>query len=232
VTATEIENAAGTATETPVIVKRSPIGLYSPVIITLIMLAVVRFFQVSGVATANTFFNVFADTKLAVPTAQIGLMVAAARLLGVFAALSTPIVVARWGAPMTVLLAALVSVLFIFPLAFAPHWIVAGIGFVGVISLSSMRYPAYMIFSTAEVPPNWRGTMAGTGEFAGGVTFAVLAFVGGWIAENQGFATLFLIGGAMTLAGTILFYFWFMLARSKRKGVGGAVVEVSSEPLV
>jgi len=128
--------------------------------------------------------------------------------------------------------AALVSVLFIFPLAFVPYWPAAGIGFIGVVALSSMRYPAYMIFSTAEVPPKWRGTMAGTGEFAGGVTFAGLAFAGGWIAENRGFSTLFLLGGAMTLAGTILFYFYFIRARAKRKRVTPVVVEVTSEPLV
>src|SRR5262249_20125029 len=104
-TAAELESASAGTTEKPILVNRSPLGLYSPVVIALIMLAVVRFFTVSGVATANTFFNVFADTKLAVPTVQIGLIVAGARLLGVFSALSTPIVVARWGAAMTIFIA-------------------------------------------------------------------------------------------------------------------------------
>ena len=109
------------------------------------MISVVRFFQVSGVATASTFFNVYADTKLMVPTSQIGLIVACARLIGVFAALSTPMFVSRWGVARTVLVASLVSTFFILPLALLPYGAAAGIGFIGVISVSSLRYPAFMI---------------------------------------------------------------------------------------
>jgi hypothetical protein len=94
-----------------------------------------------------------------------------------------------------------------------------------------MRFPAFMIFSTSKVPPNWRGTLAGVGEFAGGLSFAGLAFIGGSMAENQGFSALFMLGGAMTLAGTILFYFWFMLPRN-REAIPAPVAVSSSEPLL
>lgn len=205
-------------------------GLFSPVIITLLMLSIVRFFQVSGVATVYTFFNVYMDTELAVSTSQIGLIAALARLIGVFAALSTPGLVTRWGAPMTVLIASLIGTFSILPLALVPVWTAAGIGFIGVTAISSMRFPAFMIFSTSLVPPNWRGTLAGLGEFSGGLSFAGLAFIGGSMAEKQGFSSLFLLGGAMTLAGTILFYIWYVLPRHKR--LPTPVAEVSSEPLL
>jgi MFS family permease len=216
------------AAPTPVVSSRW--GLYSPVIITLIMLSIVRFFQVSGVATVYTFFNVYMDTELAVPTSQIGLIAALARLIGVFAALSTPILVTRWGAPRTVLVASLIGTFSILPLALVPVWTAAGIGFIGVTAISSMRFPAFMIFSTSLVPPNWRGTLAGLGEFSGGLSFAGLAFIGGSMAEKQGFSSLFLLGGAMTLAGTFLFYIWYVLPRSKH--LPTPVAEVSSEPLL
>jgi predicted MFS family arabinose efflux permease len=191
-------------------------GLYSPVLITLLLLSIVRFFQVSGVATVYTFFNVYMDTELAVPTSQIGLVAAFARLIGVFAALSTPLLVTRWGAALTVLFASIIGTVSILPLALIPLWPAAGLGYIGITAISSMRFPAYMIYSTALVPPNWRGTLAGMGEFAGGLSFAGLAFIGGSMVEAQGFTPLFLLGGALTLVGTLLFYLWFMFPRSKR----------------
>jgi MFS family permease len=212
--------------ETPVPVEEHPtnavpvtpsrFGLYSPVIITLLLLSIVRFFQVSGSATVYTFFNVYMDTTLTVPTAQIGLLAAFARLIGVFAALSTPLLITRWGAPRTVLMASLVGTISILPLALFPFWAAAGLGYIGVVALSSMRFPAFMIFSMALVPPNWRGTLAGFGEFSGGLSFTALAFVGGSMAEAYGFGTLFMLGGALTLVGTLLFYLWFMLPRNRR----------------
>lgn len=218
--------SAETHVETPVAVEEHPtnavavapsrFGLYSPVIITLVLLSVVRFFQVSGNATVTTFFNVYMDTELSVPTAQIGLLAACARLIGVFAALSTPLLIVRWGAPRTVLMASIVGTLSILPLAIFPFPVTAGLGYIGVVAISSMRYPAFMIFSTAMVPPNWRGTLAGVGEFSGGLSFTGLAFVGGSMAEIYGFGTLFMLGGALTLVGTLLFYIWFMLPRNKR----------------
>lgn len=211
-------------------VRSAATAIYAPVAITLLMLAIVRFFQVSGVATVYTFFNVYMDTELAVATAQIGLIAAFARLIGVFMALSTPILISRWGSAATVLFSAAISTLGILPIALIPTAAAAGIGFILVTSISSMRFPAFMIFSTSKVPPNWRGTLAGVGEFAGGLSFAGLAFIGGTMAESQGFSSLFLLGGAMTLAGTILFYIWFMLPRSKRAPT--PVAEVSSEPLL
>ena len=204
-------------------------GLFSPVIITLLLLSTVRFFQVSGVATVYTFFNVYMDTELAVATANIGLIAACARLIGVFAALSTPSLVGRWGAAPTVLFASVVGTVSILPLALIPQWPAAGLGFIGITAISSMRFPAFMIFATSLVPPKWRGTLAGVGEFAGGLSFAGLAFIGGSLAENQGFATLFLLGGALTLVGTVLFYFWFVLPRNK---VSTPVVSISSESLL
>lgn len=202
-------------------------GIYSPVVMTLLMLSIVRFFQVSGVATVYTFFNVYMDTELAVATSHIGLIAASARLLGVFAALSTPGLINRIGSPNTVLLASAIGTVSTLPLALIPYWPAAGLGFIGVTAISSMRFPAFMVFATSLVPPNWRGTLAGVGEFAGGLSFAGLAFIGGSMAEKQGFSSLFLLGGGLTLMGTILFYVWYILPGNKK--VAAPAGEVTSE---
>ena len=188
----------------------------SPILVILVLLSTVRFFQVSGVATASTFFNVYMDAELAVPTPQIGLITALARFIGIFAALTTPFFVARIGAPRTVLLASSISTLSMLPLALIPIWPAAGLGYIGVMGMSSMRFPSFMIFSMGLVPPSWRGTLAGIGEFSGGLSFAGLALLGGSMVEAQGFKPFFLLGGALTLVGTLLFYLWFILPREKR----------------
>lgn len=213
------------ATPSQSIPKVAPWLVYSPILITILLLSVVRFFQVSGVATVYTFFNVYMDTELAVPTSSIGLIAAVARLIGVFAALITPVLITRWGTAPTVLFASIVSTISTLPLAFVPTWYAAGLGFIGVTAISSMRYPAFMIYATGLVPANWRGTLAGIGEFAGGMSFAGLAFIGGSMAENQGFSTLFMLGGLLTLAGTILFYFWFMLPNKKSLPIAEAAID-------
>ncbi len=217
------------AQSTPIVLKGSRLGLYSPVIITLLLLSIVRFFQVSAVATVFTFFNVYMDTELAVPTSQIGLIAATARLMGVFAALITPMLISRWGAPNTVLFASIIGTVSVLPLALIPLWAAAGLGFIGVTAISSMRFPAYMIFSTGLVPPKWRGTLAGVGEFSGGLSFAGLALIGGSMAEKQGFSSLFLLGGALTLTGTLLFYLWFVLPRTKQ--IPTPAAKITSGPL-
>lgn len=187
----------------------------NPVVITLLLLSVVRFFQVSGIATANTFFNVYMDSALQVPTGLIGLVAALGRLLGVPAALLTPMLMARWGAPRTVMLASTVSAVSMVVLATAPHWLGAGAGYIGVAAFASMRYPAFMLYSMTLVPARWRGTLAGAGETAGGLCFAGMALIGGFLIGAQGFLSLFLVGGALTLVGTVLFLLWFVLPQPK-----------------
>ncbi|RIK47463.1 MAG: hypothetical protein DCC57_14365 [Chloroflexi bacterium] len=191
-------------------------GAETGVILTLVLLSTVRFFQVGGIGSASTFFNVYMDAELSVATGQIGMLAAVARLMGVPAALLTPVLVARWGAPRAVLGASTMTALSMLPLALIPHWGAAGLGYVGVTALSSIRYPAFLIYSMELVPPNWRGTLAGAGEMSGGLSFALMAFVGGYLIEAQGFTALFLTGAVLATVGTLLFYLWFMLPRARR----------------
>jgi hypothetical protein len=50
------------------------------------------------------------------------------------------------------------------------------------------------------------------------------------MAESQGYSALFLLGGGLTLVGTLLFYVWYVLPRPKQPDT--AVAEISSgQPL-
>ena len=72
-------------------------GWAASVLMLIVIMTVIRLFQVAGSATAMVYFNVYMDQHLAVSTALIGAMAAIGRLTGVPTALLTPWLVQRWG---------------------------------------------------------------------------------------------------------------------------------------
>ena len=91
-------------------------------------MALVVLLQVAGEGAARTFFNVYLDAGLHVPTAQIGVLSAAGQLLAVPAALAAPLLMARWGKERTFVLGSLGMTLSLLPLALIFHWGAAGLG--------------------------------------------------------------------------------------------------------
>ena len=173
------------------------------------MLVFVRFFQVSGVATTSTFFNVYLDAGLNVSTTQIGLLTAIGRLMAVPAALLVPLLGRRWGNLNLVIWAGVGTALSFLPLALIPHWAAAGAGFIGVTVLSALRYPAFMVYSMELVAPQQRGAVAGAGEMAAGFCFSLIALAGGYLITAAGFSALFLITSALSAIGSLVFWIYF-----------------------
>jgi MFS family permease len=176
----------------------------------LALIALVRLLQVSGLAALTTFFNVYLDRELLLPTAQIGAIIACARLLGVPAALATSALTARFGNRAVVIGASLGTALSILPIALIPHWGAASLSFVGVIGLSWIRYAASTVYFLELVPPSRRATVSGVTEMAAGITFTVLAYGGGYAIERFGYRSLFLAGAALTGLSALVFWraFW------------------------
>lgn len=175
------------------------------------LLTFVRLLLVSGSAVAMTFFNVYMDDGLAVPTEQIGVAISIGRLMAAPAALLTPLLAARLGNARVTMLASLGVAIFLTPLALAPVWYAATLGYVGAMAMTSIRYPAFMVYTMALIPPRFRSMVAGAGEMAAGLAFAILAFAGGFIIVVGGYRPLFLLGAALNLAGAIalgLFFRW------------------------
>lgn len=177
--------------------------------ILLAMLVIVRIFQVSGVATTSIFFNVYLDTDLNVPTTQIGILSALGRLMAVVAALLVPWMAKRWGNLNLVVWACVGTAISFLPLALIPHWGAAGIGFIGIVGLSALRYPAFIVYAMELVAPEQRGTVAGSGEMAAGLIFAVIALGGGYWISTFGFPTLFLIASLLSAIGAFSFWIYF-----------------------
>jgi MFS family permease len=175
----------------------------------IVLVSLVALLQVSGEGLARNFVNVYLDTRLDVPTAQIGTLLAVAQLAAAPAALATPLLAARWGHRRTFACAALAMGLSMLPLALVPHWGAAGLGFVGVMALASISRPAIMVFQMELVQPRWRPTMAAATTMAVGLSWAGLALGAGFIITALGFTALFLIGAGLTLAGVALFWLCF-----------------------
>lgn len=184
-------------------------AVVAPIVGLLALIALVRMLQVAGVAATTTFFNIYLDTTLAVPTAQIGVIIALGRLLGVPAALATTALTRRFGKPGVVIGATLGTAAGLLPIALIPHWGAASIGFVSVIGLSWVRYAASLIYFLELVPPRRRALVSGVTEMAAGVCFTALAFGGGYVVARFDYRTLFLISAAVTTLSALVFWLAF-----------------------
>ncbi len=187
------------------------------ILMLIVIMTVIRLFQVAGSATAMVYFNVYMDQQLAVSTALIGAMAAIGRLTGVPSALLTPWLVQRWGNIRVVIGASIVATLCLIPMALVEHWLAASFGYIGAISMMSARYTAFIVYILDLVPRSWQALMAGTGEAAAGMSFAMMALGGGFILSAFAFRDLFLLGALLTLIGTALFWLYILVSKRKRK---------------
>ena len=189
----------------------------SSVLTLIVVMTVIRLFQVAGSATAMVYFNVYMDQHLAVSTALIGAMAAIGRLTGVPTALLTPWLVRRWGNIRVVLWSSLVATLCLIPMALIEHWLAASFGYIGAISMMSVRYTAFIVYILDLVPRRHQALMAGTGEAAAGLSFAMMAMGGGLLLTAFAFRDLFLIGALASFVGTLLFWLYVGASKPKRK---------------
>ncbi len=168
-------------------------------------MAGVRFLQVAGIGVAMTFFNVYMDSAMGLPTAQIGFIAATARLVAVPVALLGPSLSRRIGFGATAVFASTCAGLAMLPIAFGGTAAVAGMGFVGVMSFTSMRYPAFYVYLMERTPERLRSIMNGANEMAAGLSFAMISLVAGYVIVRLGYPAAFAMGAAITLLGTLIF---------------------------
>ena len=179
------------------------------------MLTLVVTLQVAGEGVARTFFNVYMDAGLQVPTAQIGLIAALGQLLAVPAALAAPLLMARWGSVRTFSLAAFGLSASLLPLAFIPTWGTASLGFMGVMMWAAITRPVIGIYNMTIVAAAWRNLTAGATTMAVGISWAVMGLAGGYIIALLGYPSLFLTGALLTAMGGLIFWIYFRVPRGE-----------------
>jgi predicted MFS family arabinose efflux permease len=160
--------------------------------------------QAAGKGVVRAFFNVYLDAGLDVSPAQIGAIIGAAQLRPVLAALVTPALMARWGAARTCLWATLGLVICLVPLALIPHWIAAGLGFMGVMAMGALIGPARTIFSQEAVAPSQRATMSAATVIGLALGWSTTAMAGGYVIVALGYKSLFLLGAGLTALAVVL----------------------------
>lgn len=204
--------AATQATSFPAAATAAPVSAaatYMPIFGLLAMIALVRTLQVAGVAAVTTYSNVYLDAALQVPTATIGAILAAGRLFGAAAALTTASLARRFGNWSVVLWASVASALSILPIALIPHWAAAATTLIAVISLSWIRYGASLVYFLELVPVERRSTASGVLEMAAGICFTAVSFGGGLVIARFGYTTLFLAAAAVTALSAVAFWVLF-----------------------
>ncbi len=192
-------------------------GWASSVLMLIVIMTVIRLFQVAGSATAMVYFNVYMDQHLAVSTAMIGAIAAIGRLTGVPTALLTPRLVRRWGNVGVVIGASMIASSCLIPMALVEHWLAASFGYIGSISMMSVRYTAFIVYILDLAPRSHQALMAGTGEAAAGLSFAMMALGGGLLLATFAFRDLFLLGSFIAFLGTALFWLYVFASKPKRK---------------
>jgi predicted MFS family arabinose efflux permease len=180
----------------------------------LALMGMVILLRASGVGTSRTFFNVYLDDGLGVPTAQIGILFAVVQVFAVPAALIMPWLIERWGTFSVVVWSSVGVAASMLPLALIPHWATATMGRVGVYALSSIADPTMGIYQMEIVPRRWRSAMAGVSSTALGLSWTALALGGGYLITWLGYRELFLLAGALTLSGTLVFGVSFRARRA------------------
>lgn len=159
------------------------------------------FLQSIGEGVVRVFFNVYLDTALAVPTAQIGMVMGMgmAQLLPIGAALSAPLIIARFGTGYAMAAATLGFSLCLLPLAAGPKVGVAALAFMGAISMSTAASTARDLFGQEMVTPRWRITSQSVAIIGLATGFGVAGVVGGYLIETTGFEVVFFTGAAAAL---------------------------------
>jgi predicted MFS family arabinose efflux permease len=90
----------------------------------------------------------------------------------------------------------------------------AAIGFIGVGAANVIRYPAFLVYSMELVREDQRQTMSGLSEMTAGVSFSLMALLGGYIITSSGYTSLFLTGAIFVFAGAAFFAAYFRRSRS------------------
>jgi MFS family permease len=181
----------------------------------IILVALSIALQVGAEGVAMTFFNVYLDRALNVPTAQIGLLLAFARLASVPAALLTPSLINRWGTRRTFIVASGGIVLCVLPLALIPHWLAAEAGFLGLIAMAAIGRSAMTTYQMDMVPPRWRSMMSASATTGVGLSWSSLSLAGGYAIASVGYPVIFLSGAACTIVGVLIYTFF---VRSPARG--------------
>jgi len=184
-------------------------------IMLIAFLAICASFRMAGEGAARSFFNVYLDVGLGVSTAQIGVLTAVSQLLAVPAALAAPLLITRQGKVPVVVFATLGISASLMLMAFIPHWLSAGLGFMGVTAMLSITRAVTNIYQMEVVTEDWRSLTSGTISMAMGIGFSAMTLGGGYMIQAVGFQGFYFIGALSVMCSALIFWAYFRTPRGE-----------------
>jgi MFS family permease len=172
---------------------------------TILVMALVGSLYICAMAGSMSFFNLYMDRGLGVPTARIGIIIACGQLLAAPVALTMAGLARRIGYGAAFGCSAAGVALCALPIALAPYWWAAGAGAVGITVLSAIAFPAITVYQQELVEPDWRPIMSGAYMMAISMAWGAMATAGGYLIKTQGYRSLFLLGSGLSLVGVAVF---------------------------
>ncbi len=183
----------------------------------IVVIALVRFLREYGYGGVLTFFNVYLDTSLRLPTASIGILVSIAAIASVVCTPLMPLVARRWGTGGTSLAGLLAMGVAIIPLALVKSWPPAAIGWAGMTAANSLGEAAMQVYILDIVAGRWRAVMSGAANMASTLGLAASALGGGYLIRAAGFRAVFLLSAGLLFASAASFAAHLRAHRHTRK---------------
>lgn len=174
-------------------------------VVTILIMALVGALYICAMAGTMSFFNLYMDRDLGVPTARIGTIIACGQLLAVPVALTMAGLARRIGYGSAFAWSAVGVALCSLLIALVPQWWAAGAGAVGITVFSAIAFPAITVYQQELVEPDWRPIMSGAYMMAIALAWGAMASAGGYLIEAQGYRSLFLLGSGLSLVGVVVF---------------------------
>ena len=154
----------------------------------------------ASVPAYRTFFNVYLDAGLKVPTPLIGTLWGLSQLLSL-SALLMPLLVMRLGKSRTVTIAGMGIFVAVLPIALIGHWIAAATSLFVRSLMAYIRIPTYDLLIQESVGARWRPVATGTFVACTGVIMFAIAYTGGYIITAFGYRAVFVIAAVITAIG-------------------------------
>jgi MFS family permease len=169
------------------------------------VIVVVRFLRECGYGGVITFFNVYLDTALHLPTASIGLLVSISAVAAIVCTPLMPIIARKWGPGRTSLAGLIAMAIAVLPLAAVKSWQPATIGWAGMTAANSLNEAAMQVFILDIVATRYRAIMSGAANMASTLGLAASALWGGYIIRAAGFRAVFLLSVGLLFASAASF---------------------------
>jgi len=178
------------------------------------------FLVTASEGSVRSFFNVYLDRQLQMPTADIGVVFGVAQFFSILGAFGAPFLLRRLGASRLILFATVTSGVVLGLLAAAQLSWVASSAYIGVILLSAVSTAARTIMSQELVAGHWRILIAGVTTIGLGLGWASSAAIGGVLVNAFGFGTYFFIAAGLAILAAALLAGFLLRATGKSKSAG------------